>query len=480
MNRRSIPAPRVEERIASLQAGEGSLGAELHLGPLDWRRVPRCVPQPWAEVLATATGVDPAGAADLCSILLAEIEKRSLRELVVVAPPTAALVLDGLQQRAASGSWEVSPSWPPMAPPPTAESPRVRHLYANGPDPRGEGAFRDSYEQALLATEADPTTAALFEQLKHEAEAIVREAASGEFEQTYGTIAVMVVGSSLRATYAALPADIDVIVLTRAAHDEFDLERLRGVLRGIAGRIESSAAFLAYCRQARLGPGAKPQRLDLTFLGLRGTGSLVARFDVHWGDTREERSLFLDISFGRIPRAIGYGLAMSRYLDGLPEPHRLRLQREIRLVRRLFKATGGLYDSPERGLRAHTIEQWLIQARGYRSSGLQTGSLDNLLRFIAEEGVTGPGEHELMDFQEFKSRFPVWHPGVWETKVVPPGSPAVNLLDYLGDGDAVVAQEKWTRLMRLARAYVRFRAEDRAWSLHELAAAGRAGEGGSA
>jgi predicted nucleotidyltransferase len=480
MNRPSIPAQKVEERIVRLQAGQGSLGAELHLGPSDWRRVPRCVPQPWAEVRALPAGVDSVGAADLCSALLAEVEKHSLRELVVVALPTTNVVLDALQEHAPGASLEVSPSWPPMAPPPSAESPQVLHLYANGPDPRGEGAFRDSYEQALLATEADPTTAALFEQLKHEAEAIVREAASGEFEQAYGTTAVMVVGSSLRATYAALPADIDIIVLTRAAHDEFDLEHLRGVLRDIAGRIESSAAFLAYCQQARLGPGARAQRLDLSFLGLRGTGSLVARFDVHWGDTREERSLFLDISFGRIPRAIGYGLAMSRYLDGLPEPHRLRLQREIRLVRRLFKATGGLYDSPERGLRAHTIEQWLIQARGYRSSGIQTGTLDNLLRFIAEEGVTGPGALELMDFQEFKSRFPVWHPGVWETQVVPPGSPAVTLLDYLGDGDAVVAQEKWVRLMRLARAYVRFHAEDRAWSLHELAAAGRAGERGTA
>ena len=480
MSHSSISAQRVEERVVRLPAGKGSLGAELHLGPGDWRRVPRCVPQPWAQILAPPAGVDSAGAADLCFALLAEIEKHSLRELVVVAPPAAAIVLERLEQSAAGGSLEVSPFWPPMAPPPAAGSPLLLHLYAKGPDPRGEGAFRDSYEHALLATEADPATAALFEHLKHEVEGIVREAASGQFEQTYGTTMVMVVGSSLRATYAALPADIDVIVLTRAAHDQFDLEHLRGVLAGIARKVESSEAFLAYCRRAGLGSGEKTQRLELSFLGLRGTGSLVARFHVHWGEAREERSLFLDISFGQIPRAIGYGLGMSRYLDGLAEPHRLRLQREIRLVRRLFKATGGLYDSPERGLRAHTIEQWLIQARGYRSSGLQTGTLDNLLRFIAEEGVAGPGALDLMDFQEFKIRFPVWHPGVWETQVVPPGSSAVNLLDYLGDGDAVIAQEKWARLVRLARTYVGFHAQDRAWSLHELAAAGQTVEEGTA
>jgi hypothetical protein len=176
---------------------------------------------------------------------------------------------------------------------------------------------------------------------------------------------------------------------------------------------------------------------------------------------------FLDVSFGKLPQLIGYETSMRRLLAGLELPLAERLRSEIRLAKSLLRRVGGIYGTSVRGLRAHAVEQWVIQSFNYRASGLGVGTLENALRLIVEEGCSSgrDGSRGALPFEDFKTRFPLRHLGWWEIEEPHSDRRAVNLWDLLGDGDRTLAASKWETFVALAEMFDRLRTHDSAWDI---------------
>jgi FMN phosphatase YigB (HAD superfamily) len=337
--------------------------------------------------------------------------------------------------------------------------------------------FARAYDAERRRCSVDEDRRALVAALQAEIEAAAERAILGsDFDRRYGVLRIMTVGSTSRGTYAAFPADFDLVVQTRCERTEIETSETGLVCDDLIRIVSGSEAFARYAQAigSRGGAGgfARPS-VELESLGARGPQSLVARYELVWRNSEtEDRFGFLDVTFGKLPQLIGYEIWTRRLFENLGPAWAERLQSEIRLAKSVLKQLGEVTGSANRGLRAHAIEQWIIQSANYRSSGIPVGTLDNALRLIADEGaaVAPGGVLAPRSFEEFKARFPLWHPGWWESEV---GFRAdvhnVNLWDLLGDGDAAVAEGKWLRLLALALAYDRHEKRAEAWDIEGLA-----------
>ena len=217
-------------------------------------------------------------------------------------------------------------------------------------------------------------------------------------------------------------------------------------------------------------PNLGPPLIELESLGARGPQSLVARYDLVWPNARSTgRYGFLDVTFGKLPQIIGYEISVRRIFKNLGPIWAERLRSEIRLAKSVLRSFGDVYGSANRGLRAHAVEQWIIQSFGYRSSGVPVGTLDNALRLIVEESAAAEATIPQYSFGVFKERFPLWHLGWWESEMgFERGARNVNLWDLLGDGDASEAQQKWRKLIALGLALDRKQSNGETWKIEDL------------
>lgn len=346
----------------------------------------------------------------------------------------------------------------------------------SGGPPSDAFPFEDAYSAArqhLTVSEDDRAVTAV---LRSEIEDFfTREIQESGFGAKYPVRHVMNVGSTSRGTYAAFPADFDIVIdtaceQTRIAHD--DARQLCGT---VIEKVMQTEAFwrFAHAIGSKTGLDNFSPRVELTSFGVRGPQSLVARYSLVEPSSATDafRIGFLDVSFGLLPQLIGYEIAIRRLFESLGPLSAERLRSEIRLAKSLLKHLGGLYGSAARGLRAHAVEQWVIQSLNYRDSGLIMGTLENALRLIVEERRTvGFGSNaESGEFQKYKARFPLLHPGWQEIAGAQSNRRNINLWDLLGDGEPALAEEKWRKLVALALAFERLRAREEVWDLKTLA-----------
>ena len=296
---------------------------------------------------------------------------------------------------------------------------------------------------------------------------------SSAFYDDYGVERIMIVGSTSRATYAGLPVDFDLAVLTKNRQREISDAALQRVTDKLVQRISAEPDFADYCKILD-GPArvdAKLPVIALASLGLRGTESLVARYDlVIDAEGEQSRSGFLDVTCGRLPHLMGYEMFMHDLFEriGVREAHQLR--RNIALTKIVLETAGGIYGSKARGLRGHGVEQLILRSGGYRHSGQAIGSFDDAMRLIFENGtaaVSG-GAIEIRCFEDFKNAYPLWRPGGDDRE----GRP-VNLWNLLGDGIKEAAEERWRRLVNVAIAYQNCVFEGRAWGVADVVAMAR-------
>ena len=315
--------------------------------------------------------------------------------------------------------------------------------------------------------------------LQSEIEGAAADAILGSaFDAHYCVRRIMTVGSTSRGTYAAFPVDFDLVIHTERERKSIEHADAKLACEKLVERVTQSEAFESYGQA--IGLSVSRQSLgrpcvELQSLGARGPQSLVARYDLDWRNSlREDRFAFLDVTFGKLPQLIGYEIWFRRFLEHLGPLWAERLRSEIRIAKTILKRLGEVYGSANHGLRAHAAEQWIIQSFSYRAPGIPVGTLDNALRLIAEEGAAAnPGEAIApLRFEEYKTRFPLWHPGWWESELACyNGRRYTNLWDLLGDGDLDAAEHKWQRLVALGLAYVRGEKRPEAWDIEGLARA---------
>jgi putative hydrolase of the HAD superfamily len=314
-------------------------------------------------------------------------------------------------------------------------------------------ALPANYLAALEETEPDSVSAARIEALGAAILEIVRSVAlEPTFARQWGVVRVMNSGSTSRGTYLGQLVDFDPVIETSVPASQFDPQAMGDAAEKIARAAEKHPAFASYLKQA----GIAPSTLILAGIGIRGKESFVARYEVETGTGRHN---LLDITFGKLPQLTGYEIWFQRFLKNLAPEARARLAREIRLAKKIIKTMPGLYGSAHGGFRAHLVEQWIIQSANYRKGG---ATLDNALRVLAEEAPQ-------RSFAEYKTLFPVWHPGWWEKETgLDPAAPGVNLFDLLGNGNSTEAErEIWPRFVALGLAHVSL-IESGAWSFDAL------------
>ena len=321
------------------------------------------------------------------------------------------------------------------------------------------------YDIYLEGTEIDKGAAqkiaALQARLELEAADCV---AKDGFKEKYEVRRIMTVGSTSRQTYANIFADFDLVIETRTAQDGISRSDLRRVVDELIFRISVTPEFTAYCdliqRTVPLSP--RPAIYE-SFFGVRGTQSFVSRHELAFGAKRH--NLF-DVTFGNLPQLIGYESWIQRYLRELGSSGSKQIQREVRLAKRLLSKMGGLYELGTPGFRGNVVEQFVIQGRDYRGCGTEIGSLANSLTLIAEE--VGPDLRNLT-FDEYKAKFPLWHPGWWETELgFAQDQQGVNILNLFGGGDAERAERQWTLLKALALSHQRCCHSKIEWTLETI------------
>jgi len=296
------------------------------------------------------------------------------------------------------------------------------------------------------------------------------------FDARYGVVRIMTVGSTSRGTYAAFPADFDLVVHTERERTGIAHTDVEAVCGKLIESVTQTRAFESFVAAVAQSVGARPHdfpSVELQFLGARGPQSLVARYNLVWRNTATDNPIaFLDITFGKLPQLIGYETWFRRLLENLGPLWAERLRSEIRTAKIVLKRLGGLYGSAERGLRAHTVEQWIIQSFNYRASGIPVGTLENALRLIIEEGTASAhaGAAVPIRFEDYKARFPLWHPGWWESDAgIAIDRRNVNLWDLLGDGEGAAAEHKWQKLLALALVYAGDKTHREACDVEDLA-----------
>ncbi|MEQ1714671.1 MAG: hypothetical protein ABL907_01580 [Hyphomicrobium sp.] len=328
-------------------------------------------------------------------------------------------------------------------------------------------ASADANRQALLLPEQSRR---VVDELQRSLEEIAAGIAGSAFGSKYGVERILMVGSTSRCTYTNLPVDLDLAVLTRCDRADIAAADAQAVSDDIAGRLAQSAEFAAYSKLFHKGDPDVAISIEFGGIAVRGRQSLVARYHLvtRLAGTLE-KSLFLDITYGRMPHTLGYEIWIRRYFNSLAPEWSERVRAEIRLAKSVLKQIKTLYGSAQRGLRAHAVEQMVIQSFNYRASGLPIGTFDNAMQLLLEE----IGDLEDPDlrraYEDYKGRFPLWHVGWWETEVgLDRHAGNFNFWDFLGDGDPDAAAERWKTLIQLARRYDEYRSSGSPWTVEDL------------
>lgn len=343
----------------------------------------------------------------------------------------------------------------------------VRVALSKGParDPDGYG---HELEATDIAREVAETIADL--QCRIEQEARVSAAETG-FALKYDVRRIMTVGSTSRGTYSGHLVDFDLVLDTGSPQAAIPRDDIETTIQDMVKRVTASSEYAAYGQVIGLpGTGQRPCELTRSFFGVRGRESFVSRHGVALGHGHHN---LLDVTIGRLPQLVGYEIWIQRFLRGLSEAAKAGLRREIRLAKKLLDSMGSLYGVGIHGFRGNVVEQLVIQSWNYRCvDGSRLGSLRNALDLIGEEcGHLSEG----MQFAEFKTKFPLWHPGWWEADVgFSASGPGVNVLDLLGGGNSALAEQQWTRVKALARSHAEITDSGTCWSIAKVA--GRARE----
>ena len=338
------------------------------------------------------------------------------------------------------------------------------------------GPFFRAYAEERRRCTVDGYRCALVASLQNEIKAIAARLMLGSsFDARYRIERIMNVGSTSRGTYASFPADFDLVVHTESERTNMEDSDVKNICSSLVECIAQSDAFERYWQAIPLltsMPNPGRPSIQLESFGVRGPQSLVARYDLVWPDSRSIGKYgFLDVTFGKLPQIIGYEISIRRIFENLGPFWAERLRAEIRIAKSILRSLGDVYGSANRGLRAHVVEQWIIQSFGYRSSGVPVGTLDNALRLIVEESaaVIPGGSIPQQAFEAFKERFPLWHLGWWESEMgFEPGARNVNLWDLLGDGNASEAEQKWRKLVVLGLAFDRKKLAGETWKIEDL------------
>lgn len=446
---------------------EGKLvcSAKLSRAPVDLDGRQRLKPRMSADLFWLESADQQQNAKSCWEELLLQLRKYSAREAILTLHGFTQSQVELLRACANEHNYAVDERWPVIQVAQSAPSGVTIRL---GQRDQQEGIFQRSYLSAAEQTDSPVHVQEAVQRMQAEIEAVVADACrSSGFDQSYDIQKIATVGSSNRGTYVEAPPDFDVIVMTSISQEKLDREHIRQVLDLVGTRLSKSPIFKEFCHTVGYEWDGNENQLVLSSLGVRGHASLVGRFVL---TARPERE-FLDLTFGNLVTAVGYEVWFQRYIKSLTPDDRLRFQREVRLAKQLIRAHGGLYGSAVHGLRAHALEQWIIQAHDYRYSGVNVGTLANLFHFIIEEGAVPLNEHEyrLIPFQAFKTNFPVWHPGVWEVEVGAnaPRTP-LNLLDFLGDKDEQLANTQWLHLFVLALTFCEQQRSDVSYSPHVI------------
>ncbi|MFZ1217682.1 MAG: hypothetical protein WAO00_00245, partial [Chthoniobacterales bacterium] len=280
------------------------------------------------------------------------------------------------------------------------------------------------------------------------------------------------IGSTARGTYNGCKIDFDLLISTLLGQGDLDKTKLRAFSDEVADRVAKLPIMAEFCCLAygRL----DKIRLSLLNLGVRGKSSFVIRYALVWageGRRKEEPQPFLDITFGNLPQLIGYERSMQSYFSRLSPAECRRLQQEIRLARLVFQRFNGLYGSRDKGFRAHGVEQLIIQAYDYRSSGEGVGSFLSALQFLLDEATCplNDTKWQCRDLGSFIERFPLWHPGWLDSSALSRDERRrVDLWRMLGDGDATCADTKWRMLISLAASLNYLVTKREEWSVRGL------------
>jgi predicted nucleotidyltransferase len=322
------------------------------------------------------------------------------------------------------------------------------------------------YENALAETDVACGTAVTIAQLQSRIEQEARACVvHNDFSRKYGVRRILTVGSTARGTYADAEVDFDLVIETEVRQNQIARNDIQKMIEDINTRIISSAEYASYCDVIRQPRGGNiPLPLHQSFFGVRGKESFVSRHQIQLGENRHH---LVDFTIGNLPQLVGYELWIQRFLGRMRNTERIRICREIRLAKRLLMAMGGLYGVGVPAFRGNVVEQLVIQGWDYRCGDARDfGSLDNWLRLIAEE-TRGSMDH--MQFAEFKSRFPLWHPGWWEPEVgFSPSQKGVNVLDLLGGGDLMLAEQQWRRVKALAISHSQICQRCSDWTISEV------------
>ena len=366
--------------------------------------------------------------------------------------------------------------WPVLAFPSVTEDELIIRASRAIPETATSDPFVRAYAEERQRCNVDEVRRSLVASLQAEIEDVAaRVTLESGFAARYRVERIMNVGSTSRGTYAAFPSDFDLVVHTERERTSMDMSEVKHACDNLVEGVVQSEAFERYWQAILLSacrPNLGPPFVELEGLGPRGPQSLVARYDLVWpGSGTADRYGFLDVTFGKLPQIIGYEISIRRFFENLGPVWAERVRAEICIAKSVLRALGEVYGSANRGLRAHAVEQWIIQSFGYRSSGLPVGTLNNALRLIVEESVAAGSSGSMApgSFEAFKERFPLWHPGWWEGDMgFVPGVRNVNLWDLLGDGNVTEAEHKWWKLVALGLAFDRIQSNAETWKIEGL------------
>ncbi len=339
----------------------------------------------------------------------------------------------------------VDPEWPLLRagwPPASCACARLNPLV--------EPALPEGYLTALSQTQIDIDVKAAIAALETRLEQIAENSAlESGFTAKYGVRRILTAGSTSRQTYLGNAVDFDLLIQTEAKQMQIARKDIRDLVDRLVSRVKGSTEFLNYVRY--LGGGDEEVKSDSireSFFGVRGKESFVARYQLILPD---RNCHVFDITFGHLLQVVGYEIWIQRYFKRLGHSMGNRIRQEIRLAKSLLSQMDNLYGVGTTGFRGHIVEQFIIQGANYRWRGSQFGCLANSLELIVEEFDDAAGNG---GFEYYKNKFPLWHPGWWESEAgLSDDRPGVNLWNLLGQGDCAVAEQQWRRITALALSH---------------------------
>ena len=351
--------------------------------------------------------------------------------------------------------------------------PRVQRIIKRSRHPETLAGFGRSYLSWLAKTNPRKEFHDCVDRLRITIVRIANELIDvSSYFKSVGAESGTMIGSIARGTYNGRKIDFDLLISTALRRDDLDKTQLRDLSDKLIGRVARLPIMhefcrLAYGRRARITP-------SLFGFGVRGKNSFVVRYALALpGDAAAGGGCqpFLDVNFGNLPQLIGYERSIQIYFTGLSAKERRHLQQEIRFARLVLQGFADLYGSRDKAFRAHVVEQLIIQAYDYRSSGYGVGSFLNALQLLLDEATCplNDTKRRCSDLGSFTERFPLWHPGWLDQSVISFGDRRrVDLWSILGDGHAPSADSKWKMLISLASSLNYFVVKKEEWSVPSL------------